>query len=61
MNNKKQAINKLRNLLNNTNIYWIYNFLLSNIRTFVYIDLMKRRWLATSKISFELNLWKEVF
>jgi DNA polymerase III delta subunit len=61
MNNKKMAISRLRNLLNQTNIYWIYNFLLSNIRTFVYIDLMKRRRVISNKISFELNLWKRGF
>ncbi|MCT4617339.1 MAG: hypothetical protein N4A38_03970 [Candidatus Gracilibacteria bacterium] len=61
MNNKKMAISRLRNLLNQTNIYGIYNFLLSNIRTFVYIDLMKRRRVISNKISFELNLGKRGF
>jgi len=61
MNNKKMAIKRFRNLLNETSIYWVYNFLLSNIRTFVYIDLMKTRRVPNSKISFELDLWKRWF
>jgi len=61
MNNKKMAIKRFRNLLNETSIYSVYNFLLSNIRTFVYIDLMKTRRVPNSKISFELDLWKRWF
>lgn len=55
------AIKKINIVLNETNIYALYNNLLANLRTSVYILKLKNINKSTTEISETLNLWNKTF
>jgi len=55
------AITKIRNILNDTNIYAFYNNLLANLRTSVYISKLKNLNTPTPEIWHTLSLWNRSF
>jgi len=57
--NITQAIEKINIILNDTNIYWLYNNLLANLRTSIYI--LKLKNIKKSNISEILSLWNRWF
>lgn len=59
--NTIEAIKKIENILNDTNIYAFYNNLLANLRTSVFIMKMKNSWKNQNDISSTLNLWNRTF
>lgn len=61
--NKKinEAIKKINIALNQTNIYALYNNLLSNLRTNIYIFKLKDLKKSENEISETLNLWSKSF
>jgi len=56
-----QAINKIDILLNYSNIYAFYNFLVSNLRTNMYISKLKNLWINSREIWQILDLWNRSF
>ncbi len=56
-----EAIKKINNLINYTNVYAFYNNLLANIRINVFISELKTKKLNNNDISKILNLWNRAF
>ncbi len=59
--NIKKNIELLNIILNQTNIYQLYNSLLSNIRVLVYIFLLKEKKVNNTLINSYLELWNRSF
>lgn len=59
--NSKELFKLLKIISHNTNIYLLYNSLLSNIRTIYYITLLKEKKKSYSEISSLLQLGKRDF
>ena len=55
------ALEKIKILLNNTNIYAFYNNLIANLRTNIYILKLKKLNIPNNEISYNLNLWNRSF
>jgi len=55
------ALEKIKILLNNTNIYAFYNNLIANLRTNIYISKLKKLNIPNNEISYNLNLWNRSF
>ena len=58
---KIESIKRIDILLNEVNIYQFYNSLLSNLRTTVYIQKLKKHNISQSEIWKILNLWSRSF
>lgn len=59
--NKIKAIENLNTILEQSNIYQLYNALLSNLRTSLYIMLLKSKKINNSQIDNYLDLQKKAF
>jgi len=59
--NIKNALEKMANILEQTNIYAFYNNLLVNIRTQVFITELKQKKVKISEITQILKLWNKWF
>ncbi len=59
--NSSWALEKINNLLDDTNIYGFFNNLLANLRTSVYISKLRHIWNAWPEISSHLQLGNRSF
>lgn len=60
-NDRIWAIDKMRTILEQTNIYAFYSAFVSNLTNTYFIELYKSLWISKSQIVFELDLWKKWF
>lgn len=59
--NIPKALNNMDKILSQSNIYWLYNNLLANLRTSTYIINLKNKWISSNEITKILNLWNRWF
>ena len=59
--NPVDALNKIKHILDDTNIYAFYNNLLANLRTSIYISKLKNLKNSPAEITSHLNLWNKSF
>ncbi len=58
--NKKYIFSGLNNLLENTNMYALYQSIMANLRIFLYIEYLKKMW-HQRNINDILKLWNRAF
>lgn len=58
---EKKVFHELRNLLEYSNIYALYQSIIANLRIFLYIDFLKYQWKTDSEIEQLLTLGKRNF
>ena len=58
---KYNALEKISIILDQVNLYVLYNGLLANLRVNIYILYAKQMWMSANEISDEFSLWNRAF
>lgn len=59
--NKQKIFSELQNLLDNSNLYALYQSIIANLRVFLYIELLRHQKKSQNKTSDILKLWNRSF